>query len=408
MNSIILIQVRFVYESSSKKKYKILARSPLSSLPKDQVEGVTIIRPLKGLDPNLYGNLESTFLQDYSNFEIIFAVASQSDPAIDIAQKLIDKYPEVECRILVGEMNVGVNPKINNLIKAFYGARNDILWIVDSNVQLNQGVCARSVDALNRPSKKDGRRVGMVHHIPMAVHPSMDIGAQIERVFVNTVHFKMYTAINALGIDSCVMGKSNMYRRSDIERLEVPSKTSKSVHEPQSSIEAFARYLAEDNMIARAIWHDLNLAHAITDDIVGTNIGDMTFKQYFDRRVRWIRVRKYMVWLATILEPFTESVTLIPLIIWSLKILTKFKYLELLSLPLFIGWFSIDLAIINSYKFNSPQYISPIPSLPQFILFWLAREFLAFPIYLAGVFGSHVGWRNGTYKMVGLGEAVPA
>ncbi|EIM22322.1 hypothetical protein E3Q22_01630 [Wallemia mellicola] len=405
--SVVLCGVFYFGYRTTKRKYKVLARSPLSSLPRERVPGVTLIRPLKGLDPNLYANLESGFQQDYSNLEIIFAVASDSDPSIEIAEKLISKYPDVPSRILVGETLSGVNPKVNNLIKAFYGAHNDILWIVDSNVQLNSGVCARSVDALQRPSRR-GKRVGLVHHIPMAVHPSLDIGAQVERVFVNTVHFKMYTAINELAIDSCVMGKSNMYRRSDVERLEVPSKTSKSVQEPQGSIEAFSRYLAEDNMIARAIWHDLGLDHAITDDIVGTNLGDMSLRQYIDRRVRWIRVRKYMVWLATILEPLTESVTLIPLIIWSLKNLTGARYLELLAFPLFAGWLGVDLAIINTYKYASPHYISPIGnSLPQFIAFWCLRELLAFPIYLMGVFGSNVGWRSGKYKMIAQGEAIP-
>lgn len=406
--SLLLSAIFFLAYATSKRKYKSLPRSPLSSLPRDAVPGVTLIRPLKGLDPNLYANLESGFTQDYANLELILAVATPADPSIAIAEKLMAVYPHIPARILVGETNMGVNPKVNNLIKAFHAAHHDILWIVDSNVQLTSGVCARSVDALQRPSTR-GKRVGLVHHIPIAVHPSLDMGAQVERVFVNTTHFKMYTALNALAIDSCVMGKSNLYRRSDVERLHVPSPTSKSVQPPQSGLEGFARYLAEDNMIARALWHDLGLDHALTDDVVATHLGDMSLMQYLDRRVRWIRVRKYMVWLATILEPLTESATLIPLFIASLKLLTGAKYLFLtLPLPLLAAWLAVDLAIINSYKYASPLYISPIgTSLPQFIAFWCLRELLAFPIYLMGVFGSQVGWRSARYKMMAQGEALP-
>jgi cellulose synthase/poly-beta-1,6-N-acetylglucosamine synthase-like glycosyltransferase len=63
---------------------------------------VTIIRPLKGVDCNLYENLVSSFRQDYSNFEIIFSVASENDPAVKVVKNLMKRYPKVDVKLIIG------------------------------------------------------------------------------------------------------------------------------------------------------------------------------------------------------------------------------------------------------------------------------------------------------------------
>ena len=64
--------------------------------------GVSILRPLKGLDTNLFENLESTFRQEYPNFEIIFSVANEYDQALPVVQALLGKYPNSNARVIIG------------------------------------------------------------------------------------------------------------------------------------------------------------------------------------------------------------------------------------------------------------------------------------------------------------------
>ncbi|KAJ7225685.1 hypothetical protein GGX14DRAFT_421704, partial [Mycena pura] len=64
--------------SPSRKRYRLRPRSPLANVPPSTAPGVSILRPLKGLDTNLYENLESTFTQEYPNFEILLSVADES------------------------------------------------------------------------------------------------------------------------------------------------------------------------------------------------------------------------------------------------------------------------------------------------------------------------------------------
>jgi ceramide glucosyltransferase len=72
-------------------------------MPPSKAQGVSILRPLKGLDLELYANLRSSFVQNYPKFEIIFSVASPNDPAIEVVKQLISEYPKVDARLIIGK-----------------------------------------------------------------------------------------------------------------------------------------------------------------------------------------------------------------------------------------------------------------------------------------------------------------
>jgi ceramide glucosyltransferase len=247
-------------------------------------------------------------------------------------------------------------------------------------------------------------RFGVVHHVPFALVDDNHTGSQLEAAFLNTNHAKMYIAINTLGIESCVVGKSNLYRRSDVERVNgsfVPSRLQVgNGHKPAAGygLAAFGRLLAEDNAIASAIWHELGLRHDLSCDVARNVIGNMSFMDYVWRRVRWIRVRKHMVLAATILEPFTESVVLCTIAALSCR--------KLFGLPMwiftlfhFVLWLSIDLDVYASVGGRRAK------NKFAFIFPWLAREFLALPIFLIAVVGNEVFWRGQRYKVLPNGEA---
>ncbi|KAF9652004.1 glycosyltransferase family 21 protein [Thelephora ganbajun] len=376
-------------------------RSPSSSAPPESVPGVSILRPLKGLDTNLFENLESTFRQEYPNFEIIFSVANEYDQALPVVQALLEKYPNSNARVIIGEEVVGVNPKVNNLIRPYREAKHDILWVLDSNVTISPGALARAVDILTT-TPGSGKKISLVHHVPFATVSTPTLGAKVEEAFLNTTHAKMYIAINTLALDSCVMGKSNLYRRSDVDRLDgslKPHTGDTPNPSAERGLRAFGKYLAEDNMIASGIWHELGLRHDLSCDVAHNAIGDMSLKDYILRRIRWIRVRKHMVLSATLLEPLTESIALGTIAALSVRSLFDISYLFFLSCH-FSAWLFVDLDVYCSIAGHPP----PQGSRTSFFVAWMVRELLAFPIWLYAVVGNQVMWRGKKYKMLRNGE----
>ena len=381
---------------------------------------MSILRPLKGLDTNLYENLESTFNQEYPNYEIIFSVADERDQALPVVQALISRYPETKTSVIIGKSSlhgvipflsddigeeiVGVNPKVNNLIRSFRTAAHDILWVLDSGVMADSGTLARSVNVLTTlpSSSRAPGSVALVHHVPLALVNEPQVGSRLEAAFLNTNHAKMYIAINTIGIESCVVGKSNLYRRSDVDRLNaslVPIHLQTNLEPREHGLRAFGKYLAEDNTIASAIWHELGFRHDLSCDVARNVVGNMSFSDYVWRRIRWIRVRKHMVLAATLLEPFTESVALCIIGSLSGRILLNIPILLFTTLH-FVLWLSLDLDVYASMASNKEKVDI------AFILAWVAREILAFPIFFLAIFGDVVVWRGQEYQILKNGEAM--
>jgi ceramide glucosyltransferase len=371
----------------------------------------------------LYENLESTFTQEYPNFEIILSVADEQDQALPVARDLISKYPNVTARIMIGksivsnvddsaekgnsgEEVVGVNPKVNNLIRSYREAAHDILWVIDSGVSVAPGTLARSVDLLepSTHTRLPKRRVGLVHHVPFVSAPEGFLGSRIEEAFLNTNHAKMYLAINTVSIESCVVGKSNLYRRSDLERVNgsLKPRTHAESNDDQNctrGLAAFGKFLAEDNMIASALWHELNLRHDLSCDVAHNAIGKMSLSDYVWRRVRWIRVRKHMTLAATIMEPLTENLVASSIAAASLR------YLFGIPIWLFLvvhhtAWYWVDLDVYESLAGH------PLPADRRWWFFtaWCLRELLAFPIWFLAMLGNEVIWRGKKYEVLRAGE----
>ena len=65
--------------------------------------GLTIIRPLCGLDNNLYNTLESAMQLEYPKFEVLFALQDEKDEALPVVRMILEKYPNVPAKVIIGE-----------------------------------------------------------------------------------------------------------------------------------------------------------------------------------------------------------------------------------------------------------------------------------------------------------------
>ncbi|OBA23101.1 hypothetical protein METBIDRAFT_29634 [Metschnikowia bicuspidata var. bicuspidata NRRL YB-4993] len=416
-----------------------ILQDPEAAAASAVLEPVTIIRPVKGLDPELTSCLELSFLQSYpaNKLQIIFCVADAHDPAIPVLQGLLAKYPHIDAQILVlapdGD-HFGPNPKVNNLAKGFLAAAHDLVWIMDLNVWASQHLLANSAAAMAHNTNcgtrlgKTGRRVKLVHHVPLALalgRKPMGTGSLLDEMFLFTSHLKFYVSLNNLSIAPCVNGKSNLYRRSDLDFavLQIPLRHSPFFCDPHVVLDArqvsrkgpghamefFAKYIGEDNMIAIALWEFCAGRTALTGDIVIQPLAAQnpasSVREYCNRRVRWLRVRKYMVLAATLVEPTTESLVCG---LMGTYALSKLFWGRLFSLEFFAFhmacWFVCDYTQYHIWAQNitatlhGPLWLRGIdPSLRskwQWLKIWIMRELLALPIWLAAMVGHEIEWRG--------------
>ncbi|KAJ2390471.1 Ceramide glucosyltransferase [Coemansia sp. RSA 2611] len=339
--------------------------------PAEDYPGVTIIRPVKGVDLGMQRTLESSFCQEYPGpLEILFAAEDPDDPAIEVINEIIGRYAKINARVLVGKDNVGINPKVNNMLKAFDQAQHDLLWICDSNVYTDPGTLRRSVDLL-----LDNKRLGVIHHVVFSEAPAT-FAAMLDNAFLTTNHCRMYLAINAFGIASCLMGKSNLYYKSALDNV--------------GGLASFGQYLAEDNMIGQALWHS-GWGHTMTGDLACQPADTGGFAEYCSRRIRWVRTRKYNVTAATLYEPLTESIMLGLLTSWALQHLYGYHMLPTFT-TFMLCWFGMDMLFYYRINRGSP------PSWPWFVLSWLCREALALPLWIVAIIGDTVVWRGQRFR----------
>src|SRR6267154_3834158 len=99
---------------------------------------VSILKPVKGVDPQMYAGLVSHCRQLYAgSFEIIFGVSSLDDPAVGEIERLRAEFPECAIRLVECRERLGTSGKVSNLVQMLRGARYDYLLINDSDIRVS-------------------------------------------------------------------------------------------------------------------------------------------------------------------------------------------------------------------------------------------------------------------------------
>ena len=448
------------------------------SLKHDEVPHITLIRPVKGVEPRLYECLASAFRVAYpkSKLTIYLCVASKDDPAYPILQDVVADFPGVDAKVMVEQddpllhgtsghvNNLGPNPKIRNMSRAYREAKGDIIWVVDCNVWIGTGSAGRMVDKLCG-FQPDGARTTpykLVHQLPLVFdieepetaeeqglltqdgtpeHPPtrslLSHGGRLEEMFMSTSHAKFYSAINTVCIVPCIVGKSTMFRKSHLDRFTDPSQNpilpaSDASRGRGRGLDFFSSYICEDHLIGDLIWRSSPAErgfgnHALVfGEVAIQPMARMSVAAYAARRVRWLRVRKWTVPAATLIEPGIEPILCSLHFAFALTTLPWFR--ERVGIPPTWGamtlawlgtvtvWMLVDRVVSNKLrKLQSVEVDEDTPSFArgsgcrggivqrpfwEWLAAWVGRELLALPIWTwAVLLGTTVSWRGMRFRV---------
>lgn len=340
--------------------WRLLYRKP-KKLPDDQLPPVSILRPICGVEDGGTFNNAALLNLDYPCYEVVFAVASNQDPALP-ALKLLLKGSKVPAKIVFGEANGVENPKVANLIKAEAAAEHDVLVVSDSNVTVTPTYLRELVPYLTED-------VGVVTAVVKAQNGER-LGGRVEECQMNSFVARWMILADVCRIPF-VIGKSMAYR--------------KSVAAGFGGIGALGTYLAEDYMMGfemRALGKRVAVQHAAVHQYVGRK----TLKQYFERHYRWGLLQKHSEPWAFLLEPLQFAAVLPVLAFVGLWPVSHFWawFLAATTIGLLINQ-DADLTKMMGGKFNLKA--------------WVVREALAPLIWAKALVRNDVTWRGNRLKV---------
>jgi ceramide glucosyltransferase len=115
------------------------ARRERNAVPSNFTPPLSILKPIYGLDRETYENYASFCLQDYPDYEILFCVSDDQDPAIPVIERLARNFPERTIKLIVGSEPLGVSDKVNKLCRMVGAAAHEIVVVSDSDVRVGPG-----------------------------------------------------------------------------------------------------------------------------------------------------------------------------------------------------------------------------------------------------------------------------
>ncbi len=229
---------------------------------------VSLIRPVAGLDAIEQRTLESTFQLEARNAEIIFCVASPSDPVLPFLRLLLSRYPQRNARILVGNDLGSANPKLNNIVKGWAAATSDWIIIADSNVLLPPDYVARVLGTWTDD-------VALVCAPPIGDEPK-GFWAEVECAFLNGYQGRWQYAADALGF-GFAQGKTMAWRREDLDAW--------------GGVSALGSEVAEDAAATKLVRSKGKRVRLSAVPFVQP-IGHRTASQVLRRQERWAQLRR--------------------------------------------------------------------------------------------------------------------
>jgi ceramide glucosyltransferase len=229
---------------------------------------VSILKPLKGTDPDIYESFRSHCLQDYPEYEIIFGVSDPDDPAVASVRRLQQEFPGRTIRLVVAPKILGANVKVSNLAQMLAEARYEYLLVNDSDIRVEPDYLRRVITPLADPP------IGMVTCLYRAV-PAPTVGSRLEALGISTDFCPSVLAARQLeGGIRFGLGSTLAFRRTDLARI--------------GGFESFVDFLADDYELGRRI-ADLGLRVVLSDVVVETHLPAYDLRGFLDHQLRWAR-----------------------------------------------------------------------------------------------------------------------
>jgi ceramide glucosyltransferase len=335
---------------------------------------ITILKPICGIDSDAYENLASFCQQDYPKYQLIFAVLEREDPAIEIVQKVIHDFPDLDIQLIIGEATttIGANRKVSNLVNAFTKAKYDILVIADSDIRVGRDYLQRVIQPLK------AENVGIVTCLYRSL--AQGLVATLEALGTATEFQAGVLVSRQLEGVKFALGQTIVIRKNVLEAI--------------GGFTAISDYLADDfqlGYLSAQAGYQVVLSDFVVEHVLATT----TLVDSFKRLIRWargVRVSRPWGYLGLIFTHGTAT-SLLFLIATGGSTLGWVVLAITWTIRLIMAW------IIGVNILNDPQAKKIIWLVPL-------RDIISFAIWLYSFMGNTIEWRGRRLKLTKSGKLV--
>ncbi len=109
-------------------------RRPAAVPATDFCPPVSILKPVRGMDPNAREILDSFCQLDYPEYEIVFCIDGDDEAVVSLIEGLKRSFPKRSIRALYGSGRIATNDKVAKLVRLVNEAAYETVVISDSDV----------------------------------------------------------------------------------------------------------------------------------------------------------------------------------------------------------------------------------------------------------------------------------
>ena len=228
-------------------------------------QGVSVLKPLRGVDPNSYPAFVSQIQQNYPEFEVLFGASDPDDPALTQVRKLQLEFPNAPIRVITGGPKTR-NGKVGVLMELSLQARFPLRVVNDSDIKVTPDYLTKVTGPLYDPT------VGVVtclyrveaHNVPSAW----------EALGITTDFMPSALVAQLLGVREFGLGSTLAFRAADFDSV--------------GGFAGIADFIADDYQLSKRIT-SLGKRALLSTYTVETSLGDATWLGIWQHQQRWAR-----------------------------------------------------------------------------------------------------------------------
>jgi ceramide glucosyltransferase len=239
--------------------------SPAPLLPTGP--GITVFKPLKGLEPLSRECLTSFLTQDYHPYQVLFGVRDPDNPVVALLQELQRAHPQCNLEIVICAEDQGLNPKISTLRQLLPRARYNLLVIADADVKVKPDYLAQVAAAFREPG------VGLVS-CPYRAGRPQTWGAALEALTIAADFIPSVAVAQTVEDIRFALGATMALTRQALGAM--------------GDLASLADFLADDYQLGFQV-AQTGLQVKILPYVVETHNPEMSFKDYLAHQLRWAR-----------------------------------------------------------------------------------------------------------------------